>query len=228
MPMNKQKGNMYGFLTHTWNPIRGCKNNCAYCYLKAIEGLDLAPRFAEKEVYTHLGEDNFIFVGSSGDMFEYWVPNDWISKVLIQCSEYNNRYLFQSRNPGRIGLFESILPERSIAGTTIETNRIKLAHKYSECFKTVRDRYNDLKKLKGIVPLMVSVEPILDFDVDKLLEWVVDLDPEFIVVGADSKGHKLEEPEGAKVREFIEEAKKHTKVFEKTNLGRLFLDQAIL
>src|SRR3990167_1900105 len=30
--LNKQKGNMYGFVTHTWNPIKGkCSHNCSYC-----------------------------------------------------------------------------------------------------------------------------------------------------------------------------------------------------
>ena len=34
MAMNKQKGNMYGFVTHTWNAIKGrCSHNCSYCYM---------------------------------------------------------------------------------------------------------------------------------------------------------------------------------------------------
>ena len=33
--LNKQKGNMYGFVTHTWNVIKGkCPHDCEYCYMK--------------------------------------------------------------------------------------------------------------------------------------------------------------------------------------------------
>jgi DNA repair photolyase len=35
MPLNPSKGNMYPFVTHTWNPIRGkCPHDCSYCYMK--------------------------------------------------------------------------------------------------------------------------------------------------------------------------------------------------
>ena len=33
MPLNKTKGDMYDFITHTWNPIRGrCLHDCSYCH----------------------------------------------------------------------------------------------------------------------------------------------------------------------------------------------------
>ena len=32
--LNVAKGNMYGFITHTWNPIKGhCYHQCSYCYM---------------------------------------------------------------------------------------------------------------------------------------------------------------------------------------------------
>ena len=58
--MNKQKGNMYGFVTHTWNPIRGeCPHDCKYCYMKKW-GKQKPLRLVEKELKTDLGSGNFI------------------------------------------------------------------------------------------------------------------------------------------------------------------------
>lgn len=33
--LNKSKGNMYPWVTYTWNPIKGkCPHECRYCYMK--------------------------------------------------------------------------------------------------------------------------------------------------------------------------------------------------
>ena len=35
MGLNVSKGNMYEFVTHTWNTIKGqCFHDCSYCYMK--------------------------------------------------------------------------------------------------------------------------------------------------------------------------------------------------
>lgn len=98
MGMNKQTGNMYPFVTHTWNPIRGrCPYDCIYCYMKVYPQAEF--RFVEKELKSNLGKGNFIFVGSSADMWASVVPSDWLFKVLVHCRGFNNKYLFQSKNP---------------------------------------------------------------------------------------------------------------------------------
>lgn len=51
--LNKQKGNMYGFVTHTWNVIKGkCPHDCEYCYMKVFPQGEL--RFDEKELKSFL------------------------------------------------------------------------------------------------------------------------------------------------------------------------------
>ncbi len=46
MPLNETKGNMYGFVTHTWNPVKGiCPHNCSYCYMRKWWPQMKAPRF---------------------------------------------------------------------------------------------------------------------------------------------------------------------------------------
>ena len=102
--MNKQKGNMYAFVTYTWNPIKGeCSHDCKYCYMKVWKQKPL--RLVEKELEDDLGSENFIFVGSSTDLFAKDVPEDWINKVLIKCSQHKNKYLFQTKNPNRLSHF---------------------------------------------------------------------------------------------------------------------------
>ena len=109
MALNKVKpgSNMYPFLNdypvpnanrgYTWNTVKGeCPDyQCIYCYMRMFK-LNKR-RFDEQELKTSLGKGNFIFVGSSNDMFSKTVPEDWIRRTLAHCQKYpENRYLFQS------------------------------------------------------------------------------------------------------------------------------------
>ena len=213
MGLNKQKGNMYPFVTHTWNPIRGkCPHDCSYCYMKIYPQPEL--HFAESEMNTNLGLGNFIFVGSSTDMWAETVPREWIVSTLKRCIEFKNRYLFQSKNPARFIGF--IFPGGAIYGTTIETNR---------CYPSISKAPNTLARktamLKVASPKMVSIEPIMDFDLDDMVRWIKEIAPEFVSIGADSKGHKLPEPPPEKVHALIEELRGITTVKIKDNLKRL-------
>ena len=85
MALNKVSGNMYDFVTHTWNPIKGiCPHACSYCYMKDInKRYKKQPKplhLDEKELKTNLGSGNTIFVGSSCDMWAESVPVEWINK----------------------------------------------------------------------------------------------------------------------------------------------------
>jgi len=80
MALNKSKGNMYEFVTHTWNAIKGeCPHDCSYCYMKRWGKLNPI-RLDTREFKTDLGEGNFIFVGSSCDMFADSIPYEWIEE----------------------------------------------------------------------------------------------------------------------------------------------------
>ena len=225
MSFREQKGNMYDWVTHTWNVIKGkCSHDCSYCYMK-IWG-ELKPlRFDEHEMNRDLGSDNFIFVGSSTDMWAENVPDEWIEKVLTHCGKYrDNKYLFQSKNPGKF-LFWTMsnpgFPKHTILGTTIETNRfydVSLAPKVSD-----RQYYLKLAyaKMRNKPKIMVTIEPILDFDIDELVKMIKTIQPDWVNIGADSKNHGLPEPEYSKVIELINALKEFTEVKKKSNLNRL-------
>ncbi len=224
MSLNTQKGDMYGFVTHTWNAIKGkCLHDCVYCYMKRFPQKEL--RFDEKELKTQLSkgdERNHIFVGSSTDMFAENVPSEWIIKVLEHCNEYPlNTYLFQSKNPIRFKEFVSYFPPNKIIGTTIETN-----HNMCDSAPEPFQRSKDMFELRDIIASskMVTLEPLYDFDLFELVAFVKMCNPDFVNIGADSntvKNYRLFEPSSEQVNDLIKELKKFTKVNLKSNLSRI-------
>ncbi|KKL05192.1 hypothetical protein LCGC14_2608530, partial [marine sediment metagenome] len=82
--LRQSTGNMYSsYITHTWNPLKGkCEFDCHYCYMKSIVKNPKPIRLVESELKTNLGKNNFIFVGSSTDMFHPDVPTEWTEEVL--------------------------------------------------------------------------------------------------------------------------------------------------
>jgi DNA repair photolyase len=203
MPLNPSSGNMYGFVKFTWNPVKGCRHGCSYCYLKSIGGgrYDMTPRLDERELLTDLSPavDACIFVGSTTDLFGKFVPDEWIYKVLERCRAFPKvNFLFQSKNPDRMRLFTPFLPARVILGTTIESNR---DYPGISGGASVRDRYEAIKRLRGMgYATMITIEPILDFDVGEFARCLSELKDmkipnraELLInIGADSKGHDAE------------------------------------
>lgn len=219
--LNKQKGNMYSFVTHTWNPIRGkCPHNCSYCYMKHFWKRENSSKqvLIVKELKTNLGSGNFIFVGSSTDMFAEEVPTTWIKDVLKYCNLYNNKYLFQTKNPERFREFLNDFPEKTILGTTLESDRNFNITKAP----SPKKRINAMIRLRKYrCGLMLSIEPILSFNLEPFVEAIKQINPEFVSIGADSKQHRLIEPSKEKVEELIKELRKFTEVKIKDNLKRL-------
>jgi len=230
VPLNKPSGNMYPW-AWTWNPYGGlCLYACKYCYVRNKIGPWLKrmgilkyvgkPRLIEHELKTPLikpKDGKVIFVCSNNDLFGDWVPSKDIVRILLHCCEYDNEYLFQSKNPGRFNDFIEYFPERSILGTTLETNRF---NKFSKA-PAIYSRYRWMADL-DYPRKMVSIEPIMDFDVDILTMMIRKIKPEFVSIGADSGKNNLPEPNPEKVRSLINELEKFTEVRVKKNLNRLF------
>lgn len=210
---------MYDFVTHTWNAIKGiCPHDCSYCYMKRFPQKPM--RLDANELKTDLGTGNFIFVGSSIDMFAEEIPSEWILAVLEHCKKYEgNTYLFQSKNPARFFEFASrgSFPKNTILGTTIETN---FKNNFSKA-PSPEDRAKSMAGWDVSVRRMVTIEPIMDFYMPDLVELVKMAKPEWVNIGADSKNSNLPEPSKQQVDELIVELEKFTKVRRKTNLARL-------
>jgi DNA repair photolyase len=226
MPLKKSVGNMYPWVTHTHSHLGGeCPHHCAYCYVNN-------PRFGRPARYTgelrliakefgvKYGEGKSIFVENCNDLFADAVPRGFISDVLTHCRAFpKNEYIFQSKNPGRMWDFLSAMPENVLLGTTIESNR----------WHTVMGNAPaPLTRVQGVHRLhqngkrvFVTIEPILDLDVDVMVSWLYG-EVVFVNIGADSKGHGLPEPDGAKVLELVSKLQANgIEIRKKHNLGRL-------
>lgn len=213
---------MYEFVTHTWNAIKGqCYHDCSYCYMKRWGNLK-AVRLDEKELQTDLGKDNFIFVGSSCDMFANDIPNEWIRKVLVHMDKFENKYLLQTKNPDRILDFidASVISDKSVICTTIESNR-----DYKEIMNRsprIDSRVIAMTELSSVVDTYVTIEPILDFDLLNMIDAIRLCYPTQVNIGADSGGHNLPEPSKEKIGQLILKISEFATVNLKPNLKRLY------
>lgn len=220
MPLRRAKGNMYEWVTHVWSPMVGCSHQCRYCYVRNYRVLPEVPVLNESD-FPDLGAGRTIFVGHMCDMFCAASRSDDVARVLAHCRRFANEYVFQTKNPRRLLQLchAGELPTARIVGTTIETNREDLSGSLSLA-PSPFDRSNALSCLPG--RRFVTIEPILDFDPDLLVALIAGAMPEFVNIGADSKGHGLPEPSGEKVLELVRLlGVAGITIRKKVNLGRL-------
>lgn len=213
---------MYDWIDKTRNFIAGeCPHKCGYCYVKRLrfplikEKYSGELRLIESELERNEGEGKTIFVQDCGDLFAKEVPYDWIRIILRHLGKFHNTYLFQTKNPERLKEFMHFFPANSIFGTTIETNR---AYEDTKA-PNVQERQYFIEEMPE--RRMVSIEPVMEFDLDIMVKWMEDINPEFISIGADSGGNNLKEPSKEKLEELIKELSKFTEVKVKSNMQRL-------
>jgi DNA repair photolyase len=225
MALNKSKGNMYEFVTHTWNTVKGkCPHDCGYCYMKGIakrfNKQQCPAHFDESELKTNLGQGNFIFVGSSNDLFAEAAPVPWIMKTLEHCNHFANKYLFQTKNPKRmLDFIEHPVFKHSVGCTTIESDCRYVAMGYSP---SPDDRAAAMANISKYMPTYVTVEPIMDFDLGSMVKLVKQCRPVQVNIGADTGHNELPEPPKEKVLELIAALEEFTTVKQKSNLKRIF------
>lgn len=225
MALNKSKGNMYDFVTHTWNTVKGpCDHGCSYCYIDAIrkrfKKQDMKVHFDDSELKTNLGSGNYIFVGSSNDLFCTGYPEEWIRKTLCHLEKFDNKYLLQTKNPARIldYIDACVITDKCTVCTTIETNRW---YGYMGDAPTTQERASAMNTISEVVGTCVTIEPIMDFDLPELVNLIARCNPKQVNIGADSGRNNLPEPSPEKIRGLIAELEKFTNVKQKSNLKRL-------
>lgn len=225
MSLNVAKGNMYPWLTHTWNTVKGvCPHGCSYCYVKRWKNqpkLHFEPRELREfdRDCKKYGPDLFIFVGSSCDMWAEDISNSWISETLGKCrSAERNKYLFQTKSPWRFEPWAGSIPAGSVLCTTIETNRT-----YRNIMGVCPTPWSRALSMANLSSFrrFVTIEPIMDFDLEPLVAIVKRCEPVQVNIGADSGGNHLPEPSAAQVLALIDELSKFTRVEKKKNLARI-------
>lgn len=147
-------------------------------------------------------------------MFANDIPEEWISKVFNYCDLFDNKYLFQTKNPANI---RRIMPMNSSVCVTLETNR-----HYPEIMRnspTPQERVEQMQLIRH--PLFITIEPILDFDLKEFVEMIKSCGPMQVNIGADSGRNGLPEPSKEKVLELASVLSKFTTVVNKRNIERL-------
>ena len=231
MALSKADGNMYEFVTHCHTHLAGeCPHKCSYCYVRAMAkhypGMKAkysGPiRIEKKELDVRYGSGKTIFIEHCNDLFAENVPGFLIAFVLSHCAKWpDNTYVFQTKNPARFAKWREHIGKQGpfdyIIGCTIETNRAR--PRVSDA-PTPYARFRAMEKIDA--RKFITIEPVLDFDSPKLAGWISAIRPEWVNIGADSKGHGLPEPSIEKVMDLVGRLKlAGVEVREKRNLDRL-------
>jgi DNA repair photolyase len=230
MPLTKSKGHMYPWVTHTHAHLGGeCPHRCSYCYVDSPRfgrpAKYVGPlRLIEAEFAVKYGAARTIFVENCNDLFADAVPWEFILRVMAHCREWpENTYVFQTKNPMRMGLAAAggHIPLGSLLGCTIETNR-DMSAIGSAPPAIERARAMEVLSTHLGWRTFITVEPILDFDLERLYVVLCDARPSFVNIGADSKNHGLPEPSVENVMGLVDRLRAAgIEIREKHNLHRL-------
>lgn len=200
--------------------MRSCFYFCTYCAFQKFQKISKREMCRAGVNHTHLEvlertppktkPGKFLTIGLSGDVA--FCSHDDLVKISSYCAGWSDRtFLVQSKNPAVF--LEHYWSENVILGTTIETNREHIWD-VSDPLK-IRYDYQDLssaplpeKRYEAMVQLTcrkaVTIEPILSFNEDIMMQWIQDIKPEFVYVGFNSNQKlKLPEPSLAKTMELI-------------------------
>jgi len=146
------------------------------------------------------------------DLFGDWVPKDWILDVLATIEKNpTSSFLLLTKNPKRYKEFLDIYPDNIVLGATIETNR---NYAVSNAPQTV-ERYKNMAELP-FKSKLISIEPIMDFDLDIFTQWLKEIGPTIVYVGYDNYNNGLPEPSLDKTKQLIEKLEAFTRVRVKT------------
>jgi protein gp37 len=178
-------------------------------------------RFDESELNTDLGSGNFIFVGSSCDLFAKGISDLWINRTLKHMEQFDNKYLIQSKNPDRIldYIHCTVISEKTVVCTTIESDSF-----YPEIMAQSPEpmqRSIAMGDISEVVETFVTIEPVLDFHLEHFVKMIKRCNPTQVNIGADSGNNHLPEPSKEKLLALIHELKKFTVIDQKRNLARL-------
>ena len=221
-----QKTKMFTFAGKrmiTWNLFTGCNFNCSYCWARQLAETRLKASYPNGFIPTthpdrfnrHFKPNDFVFPVSMGDIA--FAPSIVGQVILDHVNKYHEtKFLLCTKDPDIFRQVKFHQPNLYL-GTTLESNRRFNGTRAPSVF----DRYRWLKDLSHPCKF-ISIEPVMDFDLNTFVQWILDINPSIVEVGADNYHHNLPEPSADKLNSLLVEIKKFGKiVIEKQGLERL-------
>lgn len=224
---------MYRENVKSINWFVGCNFQCDYCKLSFQRQMkrqgkrcgncyDYAPHAHLERLLKappRTRGDEFIFFPSSGEV-SFTSPTEFKAGLAYAEKWSDRTFLIQSKTPSFFLRYS--FPDNIILGTTIETNATLFVtpSRYVIYEQISRAPPPYLRK-ENMVNLrhprkLVTIEPILDFELTILVSWIREIEPQIVYVGYDNHGTKLPEPYLWKTQMLIDELKKFTEVRVKT------------
>ena len=224
-----RKSKMFDKVTRTWNPVitYPCYHHCKYCWVHVIvEKYKLKtylesrgkPILLKHRLREKFEPNDFVFVCDTSDLFAEVVPSEYIRRVIDVVKKFpKTTFLFLTKNPKRYCEFLWEFPENAILGITYETDSDVLYTKYKVSrAPTPRTRIEAMLFVKSWRPNLkrfISVEPIIDFNMEIMLNDILDVEPHIVYVGYDNYGmlarYGIPEPPLNKTLELIDRLKSH-------------------
>jgi hypothetical protein len=216
-----------------WNVQTGCFNDCynGGCWAKKLietrlkntpkyKDCGFRPTFHPKEMNKKFNPNLFYFISSMGDIA--FAKNDELQQIINKIKENpQTNFLLCTKDPTIYLPLEDL--KNIYFGTTLETNR-DITKLYSKAPLT-SERYRIIEYLK-VTNKLISIEPIMDFDLDIFSEWILNINPKIVEVGADNYRNGLIEPSSDKIKALIKSMESvGIEVICKDGLHRLLKDK---
>jgi len=197
--------------TKTWNPFVGCHHQCIYCIVSFQRQLK---RWAKKnclrcynyvphyhpERLNHIPSSKIVFVCGDGDIA--FCDSDFLEAIVWAINVHNRRcpnktYYFQSKDwmsADRVMPFlEKHGVKNAIILETLETN-IDASYHWISLAPKPTVRHKTFKEI-NYPRKVVTIEPILDFDLNPFFRMITDAEPEYVWIGYNSKPNLIHLPE---------------------------------
>lgn len=230
-------GNMYELSKAQWNPFKGCEFDCIYCResFQRMEKRDAhgcadcisykphahAEALTKSLPATEFME--FIFTCASGDIA--FCDDEYLSRIVTRIrNEPNKSFLLQSKNPVTFNRIR--FPRNVVLGTTLETT-------FDDGYERISKAPHPSQRFLDFLALdhptkVVTLEPLIEFDLDVMVAWLEELRPRFIWIGLDSKScltrkHGIAEPSIDKVMDLYRQlgSRGHVVMLKKEAVKRI-------
>jgi hypothetical protein len=208
--------NMYEDV-QTWSPFVGCRFDCGYCepsFKRMVRRVfycqgkkcwgcrDFSPH-EHPDRLKSIPSGHLIWPCAHGDIS---FANPVFVRQIIAITRHHphREFQWQTKDPACFQQYLGDFPRNTTLLTTLETNRDDGYRAISKA-PLPSKRACDFQSLKWLRKIL-TIEPIIDFDPEEFLRIIMEINPEAVYIGYNSKpkAFGLREPSLLKTQAFIE------------------------